>query len=244
MKLFQILLQIQTPSDTATDTTGTERTMETLSIWELLMSGGWYIMIPLVILSILAVYVFIERYLAISKATKEEKDLMDRVRDHIHDGRIDSARNLCDTHETPISRMLYKGIQRIGKPMKDINASIENVAKLEIYKLERNLSVLATIAGAAPMIGFLGTVIGMIRTFHEMKISGQGIEIEQLSGGIMQAMVTTCTGLVIGIIAYIAYNILVTRMDRVVHHMEASSIEFMDILERSALNPDKSSEEG
>lgn len=238
-----LLFQINTPSDTVTDTSGTERTMETLSILDLLMSGGWYIMIPLVILSVMTIYIFIERFLAINKATKEESDLMTRVRDHIHDGKIDAARSLCDSNDSPLARMLFKGIQRVGKPMKDISASIENVAKLEIYKLEKNLSILATIAGAAPMIGFLGTVIGMIKTFHEMKISGQGVQIEQLSGGIMQAMVTTCTGLVIGIIAYIAYNLLVTKMDRVVHHMESSSIEFMDILERSALNSDNSSSE-
>lgn len=233
-----LLLQVNTPADTVADTSATERTMETLSIWELLMSGGWYIMIPLAILSLVTIYLFIERFLAINKATEVETDFMARVRDHIHDGKIDAARSLCDSNDSPLGRMLFKGIQRIGKPMKDINASIENVAKLEIYKLEKNLSVLATIAGAAPMIGFLGTVIGMIKTFHEMKISGQGVQIEQLSGGIMQAMVTTCTGLVIGIIAYIAYNLLVTKMDRAVHNMESQSLEFMDILERSALNSD------
>ncbi|HKL04141.1 MAG TPA: MotA/TolQ/ExbB proton channel family protein [Cryomorphaceae bacterium] len=205
--------------------------VETISIWQLIIDGGWYIMIPLGILSVIAIYIFAERWMAITKASKEDKDFMNRIKDYVSDGKLDAARSLCATTATPIARMLDKGVARIGKPMDDVSASIENVGKLEVYKLEKGLAVLATVAGAAPMIGFLGTVIGMIMTFHAMKISGNGVEIGALSGGIMQAMVTTVAGLIIGIIAYIAYNTLVVRVDKVVHKMEARSIEFVDLLE-------------
>ncbi len=214
------------------DTLGTgSPTEDTLSIWQMIVDGGWYIMIPLGILSVLAIYIFAERWMAIAKANKEDKDFMNRIKDYVSDGKLEAARSLCHTTDSPIARMLDKGISRIGKPMDDVSASIENVGKLEVYKLEKGLSVLATVAGAAPMIGFLGTVIGMIMTFHAMKISGNGVEISALSGGIMQAMVTTVAGLIIGIIAYIAYNTLVVRVDKVVHNMEARSIEFIDLLE-------------
>lgn len=201
-----------------------------ISIWELTKAGEWYIMIPLAILSVLAIYIFIERYLAIRKAAKQEGDFMKKIKDYIHDGKIDAAKGLCDSTDSPVARMIQKGIMRIGKPMKDIAVSIENVGKLEIYRLEKSLSTLATVAGAAPMIGFLGTVIGMIRTFYQMKISGS-VDINEISGGIMQAMVTTVAGLIIGIIAYIAYNTLVSKVDKVIHQMEASSIDFIDLLE-------------
>ena len=204
---------------------------KTISILELISQGGWYIMLPLAILSILAVYIFFERYMAIKKAKREEKDFMNKIRDYIHNGKLESAINLCDSTDSPMSRIIGKGISRIGKPMKDISATIENVAKLEVYSLEKNLSTLATVAGAAPMIGFLGTVIGMIVTFHEMKISGNGVEIAELSGGIMQAMVTTVAGLVIGIAAYIGYNTLVAYVDKVVNKLEVRAIEFMDLLD-------------
>ncbi|MFT6845394.1 MAG: biopolymer transport protein ExbB [Flavobacteriales bacterium] len=204
---------------------------ETISIWQLIQDGGWYIMIPLGILSVMAIYIFLERYMAIRKAAKMEKDFMNKIKDYIHDGKIDAAKKLCEGSNTPVARMLEKGIARIGKPIKDISASIENTAKLEIYKMEKNLSTLATVAGAAPMIGFLGTVLGMIFTFHAMKISGNGVEISALSGGIMQAMVTTVAGLVIGIIAYIAYNTLVAKVDKVVHMIEVNIIEFLDLLD-------------
>jgi biopolymer transport protein ExbB len=208
-----------------------EPTIETLSILDLIAGGGWYIMLPLLVLSILAVYIFVERTLAIQKATKEDKDFMNRIKDYIHDGKIESAIELCQNENTPIARMIEKGISRIGKPIKDINASIENVGKLEVFNLEKGLSTLATVSGAAPMIGFLGTVIGMIVTFHAMKVSGSGVEIAELSGGIMQAMVTTVAGLIIGIVAYIAYNTLVARINKIVNKMEASSVEFLDLLD-------------
>lgn len=224
------ILQIN-PGAAADSLSTGEVTEETLSILELLQGGGWYIMIPLAILSVLAIYIFAERWMAISKAQKEDKDFMNRIKDYVSDGKLEAARSFCQSSNTPIGRMLDKGIARVGKPMDDVSASIENVGKLEVYKLEKGLALLATVAGAAPMIGFLGTVIGMISTFHAMKISDAGVEIAALSGGIMQAMITTVAGLIIGIIAYIAYNTLVVKVDKVVHRMEARSIEFIDLLE-------------
>ena len=211
-----------------------EPVMETISIWQLIVDGGWYIMGPMGIMSLMAFYIIIERSLAIRRALKEEKDFMNKIKDYIHEGKIDSARNLCAQASTPVARMLDKGLSRVGKPLKDIEVSIENAGKLEIYQLEKGLSVLATIAGAAPMLGFLGTVIGMIVTFHTMKISGAGVEISALSGGIMQAMVTTVAGLVVGIIAYVAYNTLVARVTKVIQNMEATTIAFMDVLDSPA----------
>jgi biopolymer transport protein ExbB len=214
--------------------TPVEPVIETISIWQLIVDGGWYIMGPLGIMSIIAFYIIIERSLAIRRALKEDKDFMNKIKDYIHEGKIDSARNLCAQSTSPVARMLDKGISRIGKPLKDIEVSIENAGKLEVYQLEKGLTVLATISGAAPMIGFLGTVIGMIVTFHTMKISGAGVEISALSGGIMQAMVTTVAGLVIGIIAYVAYNTLVARVGKVIQNMEATTIAFMDVLDSPA----------
>lgn len=201
-----------------------------ISILQLLMEGGWYIMLPLAFLSILAVYIFIERLFAVNKALKEEKDFMDKIKDYINDGKLDSAKNLCSTSNTPMARMLEKGIMRIGKPLRDISVAIENVGKLEIYMLEKNLSTLATIAGAAPMIGFLGTVIGMVNVFLDMEVAGT-VQVDDISSGTKQAMVTTIVGLIVGIIAYMAYNYLVSKVSKVIHKMEASSIEFIDILE-------------
>ena len=214
--------------DVALDQVAT--TEETLSIMELIINAGWYIMIPLALFGFLALYIFFERYFAIQKASKVDKDFMARIRDYVMDGKIESAKDYCQGQNSPMARMLDKGIGRIGKPIKEISASIENIGKLEVYKMEKGLSILATIAGAAPMIGFLGTVIGMIVTFHEMKISGNGVEIADLSGGIMQAMVTTVAGLIIGIIAYVAYNYLVSKVDKVVHKMEVTSVDFLDLL--------------
>ena len=155
---------------------------------------------------------------------------MQKVRAFILEGKLDSARGLCASTNTPYARMIEKGISKIGKPLKDIEASIENVAKVEVYKLEKGVSLLATIAGAGPMIGFLGTVLGMIITFNEMRIQGK-IEIEHLSGGIMMAMVTTVVGLIIGIFAYIMYNTLVAKMQTVISNMETTSLEFIDLLD-------------
>lgn len=226
-------LQMTNPSDTASASldalTGASSTIAEISIWELAKAGGWYIMIPLAVCSILAVYIFVERFLAIQKALKGEKNFMDNIKMYVKQGDINSAKNLCTTTNNPMARMVGKGLSRIGKPMKDIAASVENVGKLEIGNLEQRLSILATISGAAPMIGFLGTVIGMISTFHTM--TNEGVEINSLAGGIMQAMVTTVAGLIVGIMAYITYNYLVSKVEKVIHQMEGASLEFLDILE-------------
>lgn len=201
-----------------------------VSIMDLLLEGGWYIMIPLAFLSILTVFIFIERLLAVNKSLREERDFMSKIKDYIHDGKIDSALNLCASSKTPVARMLEKGIARIGKPMRDIAVSIENVGKLEIYNLEKNLSGLATIAGAAPMIGFLGTVIGMVQVFMNMEAVGT-VQVSDISSGTKQAMITTIVGLIVGVLAFMAYNYMVARVSKVIHKMEAGSIEFLDILE-------------
>ncbi|HBH07659.1 MAG TPA: biopolymer transporter ExbB [Flavobacteriales bacterium] len=225
-----LFLQITTTAD-STEVIPRE---ETLSVFELIQGGGWYIMIPLLILSIAAVYIFIERYLAISRVAKASTSFMKDVRDHVYKGEIEAARKACKNANNPYSRMIEKGLMRVGKPMPDISLAIENEGKLEITKLEKSLSFEATIAGAAPMIGFLGTVIGMMAAFHEMNTSGNSVELNQLAGGIMQAMVTTAAGLVIGIVAYLGYNILVGRIDRVAFRMDELSVEFIDMLQEPA----------
>lgn len=200
-----------------------------LSLWDLAMKGGW-ILAVLALLSVIAVYIFTERFLAISKSSKEEKNFMNNIRDFIHEGRIDSAITLCRNNNSPIARMIEKGLKRIGKPLNDINAAIENVGKLEVSRLEKNIAGLATISGAAPMLGFLGTVIGMIKAFYDMSMAGNNIDIALLSTGIYQAMVTTVAGLIVGILAYVSYNILVSKVEKLVFILEARATEFMDVL--------------
>lgn len=228
-----LALLLQGSSDLATsDSTqvaaGVTKMTDEIPVWDLVMDGGWA-MIPLVILSVLTIYIFVERFLSINKSLKDEKDFMVRVKDYLLDGKVEAARDLCAQTNNPAARMVEKGISRIGKPMRDIVSSIENVGKLEIYQLEKRLSFLATAAGVAPMIGFLGTTLGMVKTFHAMKFEAT-IEIQTISGGIMEAMVTTVAGLVVGIVAYSAYNYLVAKVDKVIHNMEGASIEFLDLL--------------
>jgi biopolymer transport protein ExbB len=214
----------------ATEVGAAEVATADFSIFDLLMSGGWYIMLPLALMSFFAIFIFFERSMAINRASKEDKNFMAKLKDYLSAGSLDSARNLCEQAGTPIARMLHKGISRIGKPLKDISTSIENIGKLEIYRLENNLSSLATIAGAAPMIGFLGTVIGMVNVFLDMEAVGM-VRVEDISSGTKQAMITTIVGLIVGIIAYVAYNHLVSRVTKIIYRMEASSLEFIDILE-------------
>lgn len=190
---------------------------------------GSYIYIPQIILSIISVYIFFERTQAINKAMKEEGNFMSQIKEYINQGKLDSARNLCSTTKTPVARMIEKGISRIGKDMGDIKAAIENVGKLEIYNLEKNVSFLATASGAAPMLGFLGTVIGMVGVFNSIKKNGP--DLTSMGGDMMLAMITTVVGLIVGIIAYVAYNTLVARIGKVIHKMEARAVEFIDILE-------------
>jgi biopolymer transport protein ExbB len=204
-----------------------------LSVWDLTLKGGW-VMIPIFLLSILAVYIFVERYFAIRKASVEDQSFMNRVREFIHDGKIEAAIRLSQSTNTPVSRMIEVGISRIGRPMADVNAAIENVGRLEIYKLERGLASLGAAAGAAPMLGFLGTVLGMIRAFYDMSLAGSTIDIGILSNGIYTAMVTTAAGLLVGIPAYFFYNILVSKIETVVFILETRSSEFMDLLNEPA----------
>ena len=210
-----------------------EATQKTISIWELLTNGGiggQIIMIVLGVLFFVAIYIYIERALALKAASKEDKGFMNQIRDHITHGRFDSAKLLCQHTNTPVSRLIEKGISRIGKPLEDINTAIESAGKLEIYNLEKNVSILATISGAGPMIGFLGTVYGMILAFHEISTGGGQVEMDVLAGGIYTAMTTTVVGLIVGIFAYIGYNHLVVKTDKIVNQMEANAVEFLDLL--------------
>jgi biopolymer transport protein ExbB len=231
MSIFMMMQAAGEAAQTADLAEGGEKA--TINLIELLMQGGW-IMIPLFLLSFLAIYIFIERYLAIKRASREDKSFMNRIKDYIHEGSIDSALALCQSHNNPISRMIEKGITRIGRPLQDVNTAIENVGNLEVSRLEKGLPVLATVAGGAPMIGFTGTVIGMIKSFWEMSNAGSNIEVDMLAGGIYTALVTTVTGLIVGIIAYFAYNWLVARVEKVVFKMEARTMEFMDLLNEPA----------
>ncbi len=206
---------------------------KTLSIIQLIKDGGLGGQIIIAILFVLlgvALYIYFERFFAIKSVSKEDSNFMDQIRDFVLNGKLEAAKALCESTNTPSSRLVGKGVSRIGKPLDDINTAIENAGKLEVYKLEKNVSVLATIAGAAPMIGFLGTVLGMIVAIHEIANSGGQIDIKMLSDGLYTAMTTTVAGLIVGIIAYITYNHLVVKTDKVVYQMEAKSVEFLDLL--------------
>jgi biopolymer transport protein ExbB len=187
-------------------------------------------MIPIILLSFVAAYIFIERFYVINKATKEDSNFMNRIKDYIHEGKIESALALCRSTESPSARMVEKGIMRLGRPLQDISTAIENVGKLEISKLEKSFPTLATITGAEPMLGFLGTVIGMVRSFYAMSAAGNNIEVSMLSDGIYTALITTVAGLTVGILGFFAYNTLVVRVERIVFNLEATLTEFMDIL--------------
>ncbi|MEO0525758.1 MAG: MotA/TolQ/ExbB proton channel family protein [Bacteroidota bacterium] len=206
---------------------------KTLSVVDLIVNGGTGSIVIIAVLFVLlfvASYIYFERIFAIKAASKIDKNFMNQIRDHVMNGKLEAAKILCAQTDSPVARLTEKGVSRIGKPLDDINTAIENAGTLEVYKLERNVSVLATVAGAAPMIGFLGTVIGMILAFHEMASSGGQAEMGSLASGIYTAMTTTVAGLVVGIIAYIGYNHLVNRTDKVVHKMEANAVEFLDLL--------------
>jgi biopolymer transport protein ExbB len=240
--LFQVQTNIDSMSTAVLDTvpavvtdTTPEVVMEnSIQVFELAKSGGW-IMIVLALMLAFALYLFIERLVVLVKATKEDKTFMNRIRDYIKEGKIDSAIKLCRREDTPSAHMIEKGITRIGRPMQDVQVAIENVGNLEISKLEKGLVLMATIAAGAPMLGFLGTVLGMIQTFYNMAQNASGvIEIAALSDGMYQAMVTTVGGLIVGILAMFAYNLLVSRIDRVVRQLESRTMEFMDLLNEPA----------
>jgi biopolymer transport protein ExbB len=226
MLLFQNLAQDPEMGDVLSEE-------KTLSVIDLIFSGGTgsvLIISVLFIMLFVALYIYFERIFAIKAASKIDGNFMNQIRDHVTNGKLEAAKMLCAQTDSPVARLTEKGISRIGKPLDDINTAIENAGTLEVYKLEKNVSVLATVAGAAPMIGFLGTVIGMILAFHEMATSGGQAEMGSLASGIYTAMTTTVAGLIVGIIAYIGYNHLVNRTDKVVHKMEANAVDFLDLL--------------
>ena len=203
--------------------------MNTLSLWSLIIDGG-YIMIPLALLLILTIYVFTERFLAINRASKEDKTFMERIRDYVHEGDIQSAQNLCKRTNTPYARLIQKGLSRIGRPMNDVLVAIENTGNIEVANLAKGFPLLSTTAAGAPMLGFLGTVAGMIEAFFSLASAGTSANITVLSSGIYQALVTTVAGLIVGIIALFAYNYLVARVNRIMNSLEAKTMEFMDLL--------------
>ena len=226
------LLQIDTLSpiaDTATSSVQTMPVGEELSFIELLFKGG-LVMVPLAILAFMGLVIFVERYLTIRKASKNEMNLMMQVKQSVKSAKLDAALAICRNSNTPLGRMLEKGLLRIGRPIKDIEGAIENVGKLEVSKLEKNISILGIIAGIAPMLGFVGTIIGVITIFHEVSVKGI-IEIGTISGGLYVKMITSATGLIIGIIAYVLYHILNIMVDRIILKMETDAIEFIDLLE-------------
>jgi len=225
--LFVLLQNLTAGSDTLSAATVQQATP--LSYFDLAIKGGW-VMIPIFILSLIAIYIFVERFLTLRNAGRIDQNFMNRIKDYIHDGKVDSAMALCQSSNNPLARMMEKGISRIGRPLNDINTAIQNIGQVEIYKLEKGLAVLASCAGGAPMLGFFGTVLGMVKTFMDMSAAGNSLDIGLLSNGIYIALITTVGGLLVGIPAYFAYNYLVSKVEELVNRLEAYSMEFMDLL--------------
>ena len=234
MTLSLLLAQVATELTTAVAgenpvLTPLETTATDINLWSMAAKGGW-IMIVLGVLSLIAFYLLFERLYVIKRAGRDDPQFMDKIKDYILSGELKAAIAYCHSVDTPAARMIEKGISRLGRPVSDVQAAIENVGNIEVAKLERGMSVMATISSGAPMIGFLGTVTGMVRAFWQMANAGNNIDISTLSGGIYEAMITTVGGLVVGIIAMFAYNYLVTLIDGVVNKMEAKTLAFMDLL--------------
>ncbi len=204
-----------------------------LSVWQLCLEGG-FIMIPLAILSLICIYIFVERCIVLHRAGHEDRSFMDRIRDYIHEGELKSATKLCERTDTPSARLIAKGISRIGRPMNDVLVAIENTGNIEIASLGKGLPWLATTAAGAPMLGFLGTVIGMVQAFFSLASAGSSANIDILAGGIYEALVTTVAGLIVGIIALFAYNYLVARINSIMSRLEGRTMEFMDLLNEPA----------
>jgi biopolymer transport protein ExbB len=221
--MFDILLQVDSLNAAATSGAKVE------SVWGMLSKGG-PLMIPLGILFAMVVFFFIERLIVIRKAQKVDENFMRIIRDNISTGNVAAARNLSKNTNTPVARMIDKGLQRIGKPIDAIEKSMENVGRIEMYKMERNLNILSLIAGIAPMFGFLGTIIGMLQLFSAIASTGE-LELGEIAGGIYTKMITSATGLIIGLLAYVAYNFLNTQVDKTANRMEIASAEFIDILQ-------------
>lgn len=235
---MSILLSLQAVGSQTADqmpdlTAVTLPTEAEINVIDLAFKGGW-IMVVLLLLSLMAIYIFVQRLIIIRRAGKEDETFMNRIKDYIHEGKVDSALNLCRSTNTPSARMIEKGITRLGRPMNDVLVAIENVGNLEIAKLEKGFPLIATTAAGAPMLGFLGTVTGMVRAFFDMANAGTNVDVSLLSGGIYEALVTTVGGLVVGIITLFAYNYLVSQVDNVVNKMKARTMEFMDLLNEPA----------
>lgn len=213
---------------------------KSVGLGDLIMAGGW-LMLPLMILFGISIFIFVERYRVISRAGATDINFMNKIRDLMYEGKLNIALNLCRKTNSPIARMIEKGLEHLGRPVEDVRSSIENAANLEVSKLENNLPFLATISGGAPMIGFLGTVLGMVEAFINMSQAGGSVDIALLSSGMYTAMVTTVAGLIVGIPAYFGYNYLVVRIEKLVFRMEANSIAFMDILNQPVHSNSKQS---
>lgn len=203
------------------------------NLWELTLKGGW-IMIPLALLLIVSIYIFFERCFAINRVSREDKDFMQQIRDFVHNGKIQEAQNLCEKTNKPYSRMIAKGLSRIGRPMNDVLVTVENVGNIEVARLEKGFSWLATTAAGAPMIGFLGTVTGMVKAFMALAGAGSSANVTILSQGIYEALVTTVAGLIVGITALFAYNFLTSRVNKIMNKLERNTMEFMDLLNEPA----------
>ena len=230
MTFLTFLLQADTPAaiDQAAQTVVVKQ-QASMSLIDMTIKGGW-LMIPLFILSILTIYIFGVKWYTIRKASKLNPNFMNDIKDLIHDGKIKSALALCKREDTPVSRLIEKGIERMGRPLTDIQAAVENLGNIEVARLEKGLPGLASIAGGAPMIGFLGTVLGMVQAFFNMSQAGNNIDITLLSGGIYTAMVTTVAGLIVGILAFFGYNYLTAKVSDLVFMLQSNTIEFMDLL--------------
>jgi biopolymer transport protein ExbB len=228
MNLLLTLLQINV-ADVASNVPVDIPKEATISLGDLLLKGGW-LMLPIGLLSIAAVYIFFERYFSIKRASKIDSTFMDRIRDYIHEGKIDAATNLCQSTDRPVARMIEKGLHRIGRPVKEIEESIEIVGKFEVYSLERNLVILGVIAGIAPMFGFIGTIVGVIKIFYNISLA-DNISIGLIAGGLYEKMITSAAGLLVGIVAFIGYHWLNVMIEKVVHKMEYNAMNFIDILQ-------------
>lgn len=202
---------------------------QSISVWDLTLKGGW-LMIPLALLLLVSIYIFFERLFATSRVTKADNNFMQQIKSLIQNGKIDEAKQLCESTNTPYSRMIEKGVSRIGRPMNDVLVAIENVGNMEVAKMEKGFNWLATTAAGAPMIGFLGTVTGMVQAFYQLASAGQNSNVSILAGGIYEALVTTVAGLIVGILALFAYNYLTSRVNKIMNRLERSTMEFMDLL--------------
>lgn len=225
--MLGLLLQITQNTVAAPDTA--QPVQQTITLWEMAEKGG-PILIPIGILSIIAFYIFFERYFTIKRFSKVDMNFMHQIRDHVHSGNIDAAKALCRNTNTPVSRMIEKGILRLGKPVKEIESAIENVGKLEVYKMEKNMNILSSISGIAPMFGFLGTIFGVIKIFYQIA-QQNSLEINTISGGLYVKMISSASGLLVGMIAYAGYHYLTHLIDRVINKMEINAVEFIDLLE-------------